>query len=368
MDANKIRRLELSGFTCFSQIELDFSEGINVFIGENGVGKTHLMKVLYYAAILKATVKHNTINRAINKASLDLIFGIDGLQKLVRLGTSEEVVINASFGKDDAYARNTTGMNLSIKFDSEIPPSGIKHGPLESYYGELSSNRNPLYIPIIEMLSWYEGFRVLYENRELNFDSTYYDLARALAFPKLKGTLLKDAQALAEEISQVIKADVFQKDGKFYFQFNETEAEFEASVVAQGINKLGQLYYLILNGSLNKDTILFWDEPESGLNPKYIRLLANILQTLANAGVQIFISTHDYLLAHQLSLMAEYRDNADAVVPDMKFFALYQANEQAGTVAESGPTLADIQHNTILDEFSSFYDMEQGLFQKPVKQ
>lgn len=365
MDANKIRRLELSGFTCFSHIELDFSEGINVFIGENGVGKTHLMKVLYYAAILKATIKRTSSNRVINNASLDLIFGVDSLQKLVRFGASEEAVIIASFGKEDPYLWNTTGMSLTVNFDVEIP---LTRGPHEKYQGSFENDKTPLYIPVIEMLSWYEGFPSLYGKREISFDKTYYDLAVALGLPKLKGASLEKAEALANEISQAIKADVFQKDGKFYFRFHETEAEFEAPLVAQGINKLGQLYYLILNESLNKNTILFWDEPESGLNPKYIRLLANILQTLANAGVQIFISTHDYLLAHQLSLMAEYRDTADAVVPDMKFFALYQSNEQEGTVAESGPTLADIQHNTILDEFSSFYDMEQGLFQKPIKQ
>jgi len=347
---------------------MDFSSGINVLIGENGVGKTHLIKVLYYAASLKETVESPPINR-INDPSLDLVFGIDDHQKLVRLKEGfKQAVIDVSFGSDSGYAKDTTGMHLEIKFDNEISPKGLKYGPLAGYAGKFNTDKKPLYIPVTEMLSWYEGFQSLYQKREISFDKTYYDLAVALGLPKLKGGLLEEAQELADEISQVIKADVFQKDGKFYFRFHNTEDDSEASVVAQGINKLGQLYYLILNGTLNKDTILFWDEPEAGLNPKYIRVLANILQTLANAGVQIFIPTHDYLLAHQLSLMAEYRDTADAVVPDMKFFALYQTNEQEGTVVESGSTLADIQHNTILEEFSSFYDMEQGLFQQPVKQ
>ena len=46
--ANKIKRLELENFTCFGKVAMDFSPGINVFIGENGTGKTHLLKVLYY--------------------------------------------------------------------------------------------------------------------------------------------------------------------------------------------------------------------------------------------------------------------------------------------------------------------------------
>ena len=44
---NKIQRLELENFTCFAKAEMDFSSGINVFIGENGTGKTHVLKVLY---------------------------------------------------------------------------------------------------------------------------------------------------------------------------------------------------------------------------------------------------------------------------------------------------------------------------------
>ena len=39
----------MKNFTVFDQLELDFSSGINVFVGVNGKGKTHIMKVLYSA-------------------------------------------------------------------------------------------------------------------------------------------------------------------------------------------------------------------------------------------------------------------------------------------------------------------------------
>ena len=44
---NKIKQLKLENFTCFSKAEMDFSSGINVFIGENGTGKTHVLKILF---------------------------------------------------------------------------------------------------------------------------------------------------------------------------------------------------------------------------------------------------------------------------------------------------------------------------------
>ena len=45
----KIRHLELENVTVFDKIEIAFDEGINIFIGENGTGKTHILKILYAA-------------------------------------------------------------------------------------------------------------------------------------------------------------------------------------------------------------------------------------------------------------------------------------------------------------------------------
>lgn len=46
-DSNMIERLELRNFTVFTDLTLDLSPKINVIIGENGTGKTHLLKAAY---------------------------------------------------------------------------------------------------------------------------------------------------------------------------------------------------------------------------------------------------------------------------------------------------------------------------------
>lgn len=51
-----IKRIEMENITVFDKMDIDFTEGINVFIGENGVGKTHVMKFLYSAC---QAVKHD---------------------------------------------------------------------------------------------------------------------------------------------------------------------------------------------------------------------------------------------------------------------------------------------------------------------
>ena len=52
-----LTRVELEHFTAFAKLGLDLSPGINVLVGANGSGKTHLMKVWYAAcdAYLKVT-------------------------------------------------------------------------------------------------------------------------------------------------------------------------------------------------------------------------------------------------------------------------------------------------------------------------
>jgi ABC-type Mn2+/Zn2+ transport system ATPase subunit len=131
-------------------------------------------------------------------------------------------------------------------------------------------------------------------------------------------------------------------------------------LTASGVNKLAQMVYLISNGSLTENTVLFWDEPETNLNPKYIKIVAQFLQTLAKNGVQIFVATHDYLLAHLLSLDVEYRDQTNA--PSMKFFAFYKGKD--GSEVETADTLAGIENNSILDEYAAYYDLEQYYFKQ----
>ena len=116
-----------------------------------------------------------------------------------------------------------------------------------------------------------------------------------------------------------------------------------------------------MNGSLTKDTILFWDEPEANLNPKYILVVSKFLQALAKAGCQIFVATHDYLLPYDLSLAKEYQD-VEGSVPDMKFFSLFKGEN--GTEVEEGATMPDLHHDSIHEGLSQHNNREDVLFRK----
>jgi len=130
--------------------------------------------------------------------------------------------------------------------------------------------------------------------------------------------------------------------------------------LAEGIRKIATLMHLISNGSLTKQTLLFWDEPEANLNPKLIKIVADFLVNLARNGIQVFIASHDYLLTNELSLWSEYATSQPSG-PGVRFFAFTRMED--GVVAQTGRTLAEIDTNPIMDEFAAFYERERQLFE-----
>lgn len=133
-------------------------------------------------------------------------------------------------------------------------------------------------------------------------------------------------------------------------------------LIADGFNKLGTLLYLLRNGSLTTNSILFWDEPEANLNPQIVAKVAEILRWLAQAGMQIFISTHDHLLSYELSLFAEYPEKHGNV--PIRFLNCYREHPAVGwpVQVESGNTLNDLEHNAITNAYAAQYDREVDLF------
>ena len=61
---------------------------------------------------------------------------------------------------------------------------------------------------------------------------------------------------------------------------------------------------MIQNETLARGSVLFWDEPEANLNPKLSKVVVEIILALQKMGVQIFLTTHDYVLLKEFELAA----------------------------------------------------------------
>jgi hypothetical protein len=213
-----------------------------------------------------------------------------------------------------------------------------------------------LFVPPREVLAMYRGFVAAYEGRELDFDETYYDLCKALGAAPLKGARAEAVQPMLALLESILGGKVVLKGDRFFIK--QADGETEAHLVAEGLRKIASLAYLVANGALTRDSVLFWDEPEASLNPGLVVKVVDFLRTLAAAGVQVFLASHDFLLVHRLSQMVEYK--VEPAVP-VRFFSLYRPEPGAAVEVEQADTLVDIEHNAILDEFARYYDREQDL-------
>lgn len=331
-----LTKVTLTAVTVFSSLELSCSPDINVIIGENGTGKTHLLKCMY--ALLRAREDGDPmvpVARRGDKLERVLMgrsrswFAEEGDPSVIRI--------------DCEHAR----FERSQRTDEPASWSVTPAAPFTA---------RALYLPSREVLTMYPGFVAAYEKRELSLDETFYDLCKELSQRSLHEAA-KELERVREDLEAIIGGKVRMEFDSFVV--DTRRGTIPASMVAEGHRKLATLAYLIENGALTAESILFWDEPEANLNPRLITLVARVLRALARAGVQIFVATHDDLLARELSMAAEYKSEPGK---EPLFFALHRASDDAPVEVESQSRWGDLQHNAIVAAYAAHYDHEQELF------
>lgn len=274
----KILSLKVTNFMSLTNKKINLSDKINIFIGENGSGKSQILHLLYSVIDANNSLALNEkksiydIQRTYASSLMD-VFKVDKLGNLVSK-TKQETKIDIEL---DSY-------DISFKFNVNTT-KGVEKNKLNFHNSFV--NKKSVFIPTKEVLSFYKGFRILYENKYIEFNKTYYNLCKALEEPLNKKNELKN---IIEGLETILKGSIFIEDGKFYLK--KQDEKFEINIVAEGLRKIGLLAYLLSNGALEKDSILFWDEPESNMYPKLIDDIVQVLVLLANNDIQIFITTH----------------------------------------------------------------------------
>jgi predicted ATPase len=121
--------------------------------------------------------------------------------------------------------------------------------------------------------------------------------------------------------------------------------------MAEGFRKAGMLLRLLETTAIQPGISgpLFWDEPETNMNPKLMRLLVEILLEMSRMDQQIIIATHDYVLLKWLDLQLLKTDH-------IRFHTLYQDDSTGEIKVESVDSFSGIKKNAISNTFAELYD------------
>jgi hypothetical protein len=210
-----------------------------------------------------------------------------------------------------------------------------------------------VFLPTREILSIYPGFVSLYRDREISFDETYYDACLALGTPGFRGQRRALADNLATQLRVALGGRSEFTGDRFYVKFDGDRAPMEAHLVAEGLRKIATLERLVINGSLVQRGYLFWDEPEANLNPRLTAVVADVLRDLAANGVQVFVTTHDYLLTKHLDLLTARKQD-----PPTRFFLFRRPAPRAAVEITHADRLMDLADNPIAQEFVRLYELK----------
>lgn len=339
-----LEKLKLNNFTRFSDLpEVEFSSKINIIIGENGTGKTHLLKAGYaMASALRAREaaseqSSDDVTAAITKKLLNVFMPLENKLGKLRLhgAGTDRAEIKATFAHDQSIA---------VSFSSNSKSVVIDQSRRYAEYVEV-----PVYVPTKEVLSFMKGFSSLYETYGLSFDQTYQDICLRLDLPEVRPETLHEKSKWAIEEIEKICGGRFVFYGGGNVTFKAGDAEFSANVIAEGFRKIGMLSRLLQTGSIQPGVSgpLFWDEPETNMNPKLMRLLVEILLELSRNGQQVIVATHDYVLLKWFDLLMNKGQN-----DHVRFHALYRDQETGGIKLESTDDYLAIAPNAIADTFN----------------
>ncbi len=370
-----ISRLHLKNFIAFADLGINFSPGINIVIGENGTGKTQLLKAIL--ALSGPAAHGEQAGEQLARKLCRLYHPLSNqVGELRRTGARGEAQLSAAFASGQEvtaqFSGSATGAKVSANTNGEAAPA--------------------IFIPTKEVLSLVRGLTAEQPHLptiERIFDDGYLDLANALVKEGVndlnaKVQLNPKFGSIVPRLANLIGGQYLLENGRFVFEpgryvekdaatrskaqhaqmyQDSTEWKFVPSskqhlssgMTAEGFRKIGVLQRLLSNGSLNPGTTgpLLWDEPESNLNPKLMKDLVQVLLELARNGQQIILATHDYVLLKWFDLLMD-KGKGDQV----RFFSLYRDSSTRDVKVSTTDDYLQIAPNPIDDAFGYLINQE----------
>ncbi|WP_330960561.1 ATP-binding protein [Photobacterium sp. 53610] len=312
---------------------------INLILGENSTGKTFLLKALYSAIRSHEEANKGNSNQDFSEVLSDKLYWTFQVDKIGDIATKGEGKrLTASISLDD---KSSLVFGFGKDTIKKVTPT----------YNNLSQrSSNSVFLPPKEVLSLMD---VIYKSTEIDkifgFDATYSDLVAALKIPTQKGRNHSAFADSRKRLENVFSGKV-EFDGKSNsWVYKKGNTKFSIMSTAEGVKKIAILDTLLGNRFLDKDSIVFIDEPESALHPTAIIELLEIISVLAQAGIQFFLATHSYYVIKKLVLIAQEHQ-----IP----IPTFMANADNGTWQQTCLLRDGLPDNEIINESIRLFEAE----------
>lgn len=313
-----IRKLVVEGFTVFpKREEFDFVPGINMVVGGNDSGKSHLLKLCYALARWssdggKKSLPEQWAEEQRLRKDLMRVFTSRDLSGLTaRNRGNGHAVIHAEM----EGANVPPGMGrLTFCFTDNHEEEGLHIRELPRRF----LNEPVVFLTAREVLAIYPSFVQLGMKFPEILDGACWDLCQALDQPPLERLDDPHMGRVLARIEKILGGSVVRREGRFYLK-RPGQDIMEMSLVAEGFKRLGTLGCLVQNGSVARGAILFWDEPEMNLNATHLPRLVKVFMELAKAGVQLVLTSHSLFLIRELVIQLAEPRNAQVA---RRFFGL----------------------------------------------
>jgi len=355
-----INSVQFKSFGPLTELDWQNLGPINLVIGNNGCGKSFLLKAIYSAVRTLESYKRGKNPGSAAEILFEKLywtFQTEKLGDLVTKSSDSALAFSLTFDRQKfsySFGKDTSKMISTL--ENQVPPRGS----------------DSIFLPAKEVLSLHQiilNSRV--QDQAFGFDDTYVDLAYALQKPvasrfavdmrmlstkppedgsvALAGVNTKPFKQACQMLEDMIDGKVEYDKAESRWYFKKGKQRFNIGVTAEGIKKVAILDTLLNNGYLNGKSIVFIDEPESALHPEAISRLLDIIALLAKHGIQFFLASHSYFVIKKLFLIAQEQKLSIPVL------------SKEGDKWQQSDLLYDMPDNPIIDESIRLYKEEVSL-------
>ena len=219
-------RLTLQNFTAFLDETFHFAPGINVLIGENGAGKTHVMKALYAWQLARHLNKEIELPRTTEEV-FTKVYGVLSAGELRRVKT-KGAVATGKFGETEWLVALQEG-------GSSQRPTVLKPP-------------RPVFIPAMEMMAHARNMNGILRDYA-DFDRTCFDFLAMVTAEPLTERKLNSIETVSS-LKSLIPGEVEWNEAEQRFYLVEKGKRLPFALVAEGLRKVSSLYRLVQNGWL----------------------------------------------------------------------------------------------------------------------